>query len=149
MAIRGKVKSIKIESIPSSFIGPDGTPTTVINNIASGTVTDTTAKKDYPFVQPLGQELGLAINSIVQFEIGTLSDGSSVGCSLDPVEKGKIDVIDPIAGTGILTDKAGNKINFEQNYGTELGLTAGAVVRFATVTVNGTVKATALKLAGN
>ncbi len=79
----------------------------------------------------------------------TLSDGSSVGCSLDPVEKGEIASVDPLSGTGTLKDKTGIIIKFEQNYISELGLVEGAKVRYATVTVNGTTMATALKLANN
>lgn len=146
MAIRGKVKVVKIDTNSRTVIGSDGIPVTITTNVATGTVTDTVAKVDYPFTQPYGKELGLAVNSIVQFEAVTASDGSKVATALDPVERGTIESIEYVGGTGILIDKAGNKLNFEQPYGQELGLAKDVIVRFATVTVNGMAMATSLRL---
>jgi hypothetical protein len=132
MAIRGKVKDIKI--------GPMGK--------ATGTVTDTASRINYPFVQPFGEQLGLQENSIVQFET-VQSSGTTYGVSLDPVERGTIQSINYELETGVLTDRFNNPIDFEQNYGKEMGLVQGSEVRYVIVTVDGKQKATALKLAGN
>ncbi|HRH11752.1 MAG TPA: hypothetical protein PLU73_09565 [Bacteroidia bacterium] len=149
MAIRGKIKVVRIDSYPMTFVAPDGTPITIMLNKAVGTVTDTAAKKDYSFEQPYGNELGLAVNSIVQFDVVALSDGSSVGCSLDPVDKGTVESIDLTTGMGTLKDRAGNIIDFIQNYTTELGINVGSTVRFTSVFADGMIRATCLRLAGN
>lgn len=131
MAIRGKVKDIK-----------------QMGNRVFGTVTDTKTGTDYSFEQPLGVELGIVNDVIVQFD--TVVVGSNtVGVSLDPVEKGTIQTIDYDKQTGVLRDRVGNLIDFEQNLGRELGLVSGTKVRYALVTVDGQQKATALKLVAN
>ncbi|MCE3228823.1 MAG: hypothetical protein K0S32_3374 [Bacteroidetes bacterium] len=132
MAIRGKVKEIKVETMGKM----------------TGTVTDTANKVDYYFEQPFGAELGLGINSIVQFETVTVAD-RTIGVSLDPVERASIDSIDYANNSGVIIDKVGNKIDFEQNYAKELGLDKGIMVKFAMVTVDGKMKATSLKVATN
>lgn len=128
MAIRGKVKEVKVETMGRM----------------TGTVTDTANRIDYYFEQPYGEQLGLAVNSIVQFETVVVAD-KTIGVSLDPVEKASIESIDFANGTGVIVDKVGNKIDFDQNYGKELGLDKGVVVKFAPVYVDGKMKATALK----
>ncbi|MDX2173778.1 MAG: hypothetical protein SFY56_11705 [Bacteroidota bacterium] len=132
MAIRGKVKNVTID--------PMGR--------ATGTVTDTVTKTDYPFEQPYGQQLGLEVNSIVQFDTVDVS-GVSYGVSLDPVDKATIQSIDYIKGKGVIVDNVGNQIEFEQSYGRELGLVNQSKVKFVPVTVNGVMKATSLKLVTN
>lgn len=133
MAIRGKVKDIKID--------PSGRTMT-------GTVTDTTNKIDYQFEQPFGEQLGLGVNAIVQFETIQVGD-QSIGVSLDPVEKATIETIDFATGQGTIKDRVGTIISFTQNYCKELGLDRGVAVRFAPVTVDGKVQATALRSAKN
>lgn len=149
MAIRGKIKVVRIDNYPMTFVAPDGTPITIVMNKAVGTVTDTAAKKDYSFEQPYGNELGLVVNSIVQFDTVTQSDGTIVGCSLDPVDKGVVQTVDTTTGMGTLKDRAGNIIDFMQNYTSELGIIAGSSVKFTAVFADGTIKATCLRLAGN
>lgn len=129
MAIRGKVKTVRVEPMGRSI---------------SGTVVDTATKKEYEYVQPFGEQLGIEVNSIVQFETVDLSSGP-VAVSLDPVEKGTVEKIDYETGNGQLVDKQGNRYEFVQNYGKELGLQKGTVVKYAVVTVDGATKATALK----
>lgn len=128
MAIRGKVKDVKDMG----------------NYKVSGTVTDTSTKIDYYFEQPYGAELGLAPNSIVQFETVRVAD-KTIGVSLDPVDKATIESIDLELGTGVILDRSGNKIEFSQNYCKELGLNPGMVVKFTPVNINGTTRATSLK----
>lgn len=129
MAIRGKVKDVKIDPMGRSM---------------SGTVTDIANKIDYSFEQPYGQQLGLAPNSIVQFETVQVGD-QTLGVSLDPVEKATIETIDFATGTGTIKDKAGFIYSFTQNYCKELGLDRGVAVKFAPVTFDGKMQATALK----
>jgi len=132
MAIRGKVKDIR--TMPAGRL--------------SGTVTDTATKIDYPFEQPYGVQLGLQVNSIVQFET-IESGGTTYGVSLDPVEKGTIQSINYELGNGVLLDRLGNAIDFEQYLCREMGILEASVVRYVPVTVNGQRKATSLKLAVN
>ena len=130
MAIRGKVKDIKSE------------PGTMRSN---GTVTDTATKTDYPFTQACCTELGIQVNSIVQFE--TVAVGTtSYGVSLDPVEKGTIKNVNYDLGTGDLTDGLGNIVNFDQVYAKELGIVTGSIVKYLVVNYNGKPIATSLKL---
>lgn len=133
MAGRGKVKDIKAD------------PT---NMRTTGTVVDTETKKEYPFVQPYGEQLGLAKDIIVQFET-VESAGVTYGSSLNPVEKGTISTINYELGTGVLKDRIGNSIEFEQAFGKEMGMLEGSVVRYSMVIVDGKPKATCLKIAGN
>ncbi len=132
MAIRGKVKSVTA--------GSSRVPTTV-----TGVVIDTATKVEYPFEQPLGEQLGLEVNSIVQFTTVNVS-GTAMAVSLDPIEKATIETIDFNTGTGTLKDKVGTIIPFQQNYAQEMGLAVGNVVKFAPVMVSGINTATALKL---
>lgn len=130
MAIRGKVKDIKSE------------PGTMRSN---GTVTDTATKIDYPFTQACCTELGIQVNSIVQFE--TVAVGTTTyGASLDPVEKGTINNVNYDLGTGDLTDGLGNIVNFDQVYAKELGIVTGSIVKYLVVNYNGKPIATSLKL---
>ena len=130
MAIRGKVKDIKSE------------PGTMRSN---GTVTDTATKTDYPFTQACCTELGIQVNSIVQFE--TVAVGTTTyGASLDPVEKGTINNVNYDLGTGDLTDGLGNIVNFDQVYVKELGIVTGSIVKYLLVNYNGKPIATSLKL---
>lgn len=129
MAIRGKVKDVKIDPMGRTM---------------SGTVLDTANKIEYQFEQPFGEELGLAPNSIVQFETVRVGD-QTIGVSLDPVDKATIETIDFSSGTGTIKDKSGAIYEFTQNYCKELGLDRGMAVKFAPVTYDGKMKATALK----
>lgn len=132
MAIRGKVKIVRHEPMFRT----------------TGTVTDTSTKKDYLFEQPFGEQLGLQVDSIVQFI--TVQVGSDTfGVSLDPVEKGIVESIDFSTGIGVLIDKNNDKISFEQNYAKEIGIDVKSIVRFARVAGNGKITATALKPIGS
>lgn len=126
MATRGKVKSIRD-----------------MGN--SGIVTDTVNKVDYSFQQPYGQEMGLTEGTIVRMEIISLSDGTQLAVSLDPVEKAKIQTMDVSNNTGTLVDNKGNVLKFAQNYMTELGLQIGDKVSYSLVFVGGSPMATALQ----
>lgn len=130
MAIRGKVKTIKVDPMGKS---------------ASGTVKDTANNVEYQFVQPFGEQLGLQVNDIVQFETVNTSAGP-LAVSLDPVDKGTVQSIDYASGNGVLTDKSGTKLEFVQNYAQELGIAAGTPVKFATILVGGVAMATSLRI---
>ncbi len=130
MAIRGKVKDVKTE------------PGTMRS---SGTVTDTGTKIDYPFTQSCCTELGIQVNTIVQFDtivVGT----TTYGVALDPVEKGTITSVNYDLGTGTLTDRLGNVVDFDQVYLKEIGIISGSIVRYLLVNYNGKPLATSLKL---
>ena len=130
MAIRGKVKDVKNE--PGSMR-------------SSGTVTDTATKTDYPFTQAGCVELGIQVNTIVQFDtvmVGT----TACGVALDPVEKGTITSVNYELGTGTLTDRLGNVIDFDQVYVKEIGIVSGSIVRYLELNNNGKPLATSLKL---
>lgn len=131
MAIRGKVKNIKTD--PSSMR-------------STGTVTDTSTRTDYPFVQAFGEQLGLVNDMIVQFET-VVSAGVTYGTSLNPSEKGTVKSITNDAG--VLADRLGNPIDFEQPFLKELGIDLNSTVRYTVVNVGGKFKATNLKLAAN
>jgi hypothetical protein len=66
--------------------------------------------------------------------------------SLDPVEKGTIDSIDDL-GNGVLIDRTGAKLSFQQDYSKELGIVKGSKVRYTIVNVDGKYIPTSLKLA--
>lgn len=133
MAIRGKVRDIKAQT----------------GRTVSGTVVDTSTKTEYPYLQPFGLELGLVVNGVVTFETITTPDGTTTAVALDPLEKGTIEQIDSTTGTGTILDKAGNKIEFEQCYSSELKLAQNSPVKFSPVWVDGKLKATSVRLAGN
>lgn len=133
MAIRGKVKNIKTD--PSSMR-------------STGTVTDTSTRTDYPFVQAFGEQLGLVNDMIVQFET-VVSAGVTYGASLDPVERGTIQSINYDTGIGVLNDRFGNPIEFEQVFAKEMGIVVGSNVRYIIVNVGGKLKATSLRLTAN
>jgi len=130
MATRGKVKDVR----------DNGT------GITEGVVFDTVNNVDVNYEQTLGTELGLKKDMIVRMEVITKADGSQLAVSLDPVEKAKIATIDPRAGTGTLTDNAGNSISFVQNYCTELGLAVGVKVHYTLVMANGALTETSLQI---
>ncbi len=132
MAIRGKIKTVTVG-------------TSRVATTATGTVIDTVTKVEYAFEQPLGEQLGLVVNSIVQFATVNVG-GTTMAVSLDPVEKATIETIDFTTGTGTIKDKIGNVIPFQQSYAQEMGLAVGNVVKFASVIVGGVNTATALKL---
>jgi len=117
MAIRGKVKSVR--DTGSGYVG---------------TVTDTANKIDYPYTSPLGKQIGLLENMIVRMEVITLGDGTQMAVSLDPVEKGKIESLDPATNSGTLKDNTGKVIPFSQDYIAELGLKVGDRVSYASIT---------------
>lgn len=131
MAIRGKVKDIKTD------------PNTMRS---TGTVTDTSTRADYPFVQAYGEQIGLVKDMIVQFET-VVSAGVTYGTSLDPSEKGIVKSITTDAG--VLTDRLGNPIEFEQPFLKELGIDLNSTVRYIVVNVGGKFRATNLKLTAN
>ena len=64
--------------------------------------------------------------------------------SLDPIEKGTIESIDE-TGKGVITTLTGAKIDFQQDYSKELGLTAGMKVKYCLVNIDGKYAATSLK----
>lgn len=113
MAIRGKVKVIK--DMGSNY---------------TGKVKDTAAGIEYDFEQPLGAQLGLAVDVIVKMEVITKPDGTKLAVCLDPVDKAKIETIDYETNSGTLKDNRGYIINFEQNYMRELGLSVGDRVSY-------------------
>jgi hypothetical protein len=133
MAIRGKVKDIKTD--PGSMR-------------STGTVTDTSTRVDYPYVQPYGEQLGLVKDMIVQFET-VVSGGVTYGASLDPVERGTIQSINYDTGIGVLNDRFGNPIEFEQAFAKEMGFVVNSNVRYIMVNVGGKPKATSLRLTAN
>jgi len=130
MAIRGKVKDIKNNPLAMR---------------SSGIVTDTATKTDYPFTQACCVELGIQIDTIVRFET-VVSEGTTYGVSLDPVEKGTITSIDYDLGSGTLTDRLKNVINFDQVFAKELSLVKGSIVRYDVCNFAGKPIATSLKL---
>lgn len=130
MATRGKVKDVRDNGM----------------GITTGVVFDTVNNVDVNYEQTLGKELGLKKDMIVKMEIITKADGSQLAVSLDPVEKAKITTIDITAGTGTLTDNAGNVLNFVQNYCAELGLATGVKVQYSLVMANGAWMATSLQV---
>lgn len=116
MAIRGKIKIVR--DTGSGY---------------TGTVKDTANNVDYPFTSPLGREIGLLENMIVRMEVITLDDGTQMAVSLDPVDKGKIESLEPTTNSGTLKDNTGKVIPFNQDYLTELGLKVGDRVSYASV----------------
>ncbi len=116
MAIRGKIKIVR--DTGSGY---------------TGSVKDTANNIDYPFTSPLGAQLGLVENMIVRMEVIALSDGTKMAVSLDPVDKGKIESLDPATNSGTLKDNTGTIITFNQDYITELGLAVGDRVSYASV----------------
>jgi hypothetical protein len=131
MSVRGKIKAGKPD--PKTYR-------------VSGIVTSTVDKVDYEFDQQYGVQLGIDVNDIVQFEIITDSAGKLKGVSLDPVEKGTIDSIDDL-GNGVLIDRTGAKLSFQQDYSKELGIVKGVKVKYTIVNVDGKYLPTSLKLA--
>ncbi len=131
MAIRGKVKNVKTD------------PTTMRT---TGTVTDTTTRTDYPFEQAFGELMGIVNEMIVQFDT-VVSAGVTYGTLLDPSERGTIKSI--TRDSGIITDRLGNPIEFEQPFATDLGIAVNSSVRYSVVNVGGKLKATNLRLIPN
>ncbi len=131
MSVRGKIKVAKPD--PKTYR-------------VTGTVTSTVDKVDYEFDQQYGVQLGIDVNDVVQFEMITDSAGKLKAVSLDPVEKGTIDSIDDL-GNGVLIDRTGAKLSFQQDYSKELGIVKGVKVRYAIVNVDGKYLPTSLKLA--
>jgi hypothetical protein len=131
MSVRGKIKAAKPD--PKTYR-------------VSGIVTSTVDKVDYEFDQQYGVQLGIEMTDVVQFEIITDSAGKLMGVSLDPVEKGTVEAIDEL-GNGVLIDRTGAKLSFQQDYFKELGIVKGVKVKYTIVNVDGKYLPTSLKLA--
>ena len=131
MSVRGKIKAGKPD--PKTYR-------------VSGIVTSTIDKVDYEFDQQYGVQLGIEVGDVVQFEMITDSSGKPKAVSLDPMEKGTIDFIDDL-GNGVLIDRTGNKLSFQQDYFKELGIVKGVKVKYTIVNVDGKYLPNSLKLA--
>ncbi len=103
-------------------------------------------KVECRYDQPYSKELGLIINTVVNFEL--VSNGTDqIAIAVNPIEKGEILDVNFDEGTGtILETESGTKYPFRQNFLRESKFDKGVEVNYTLINVNGTTTAVCLTL---
>lgn len=125
---KGKVKDLGPKSPMVTYKNADG------------------VKVDIAFNQPFVNELGLALNTRVSFDI-VMINNVEIAVAVSPLNNGIVGEIDSKTGIGsVLETESQIKYPFQQNYTTESGIIQGSNVKYTLVWSNNILYAAALSL---
>lgn len=107
--------------------------TSPAGQVLTGTLLDTQTNTTINFAQSLGAEIGIQVNSKVDYQTVTVN-GQVIANVIRLAHRGEIVSINATNDGGILLDKAtGAQMPFQQQYANESGLAQGVKVNFERV----------------